>query len=65
MLVLLLVIHGLLLFKSQILELASVLCNKLDFLEVSRQGVSNLKILLIEMEVRVSLQISDLDQLLK
>nr|XP_058951458.1 formin-binding protein 4-like isoform X1 [Pocillopora verrucosa] len=40
--------------RSQILELASVLCNKLDFLEVSRQGVSNLKILLIEMETRIS-----------
>lgn len=40
--------------RSQILELASVLCNKLDFLEVSREGVSNLKILLIEMETRIS-----------
>ena len=28
-----------------------MLTNKLDFLEVSRKGVSNLKILLIEMEV--------------
>ena len=38
--------------QSQILKLTSVLTNKLEFLEVSRQGVSNLKILLIEMEVR-------------
>lgn len=37
--------------QTQILELTSVLTNKLDFLEVSRKGVSNLKILLIEMEV--------------
>lgn len=43
-----------LVFNSQlkILDLTSVLSNKLDFLEVSRHGVSDLKILLIEMEVR-------------
>ena len=43
------------LFRSQrqILDLTSVLTNKLDFLEVSRKGVSNLKILLIEMEVNL------------
>lgn len=37
--------------QLKILELTSVLTNKLDFLEVSQQGVSDLKILLIEMEV--------------
>ena len=37
--------------QLQILDLTSVLTNKLDFLEVSRKGVSSLKILLIEMEV--------------
>ncbi|KAJ7382994.1 Domain with 2 conserved Trp (W) residues [Desmophyllum pertusum] len=41
-------------YRSQILKLTSVLTNKLEFLEVSRQGVSNLKILLIEMETRIS-----------
>ena len=35
----------------QIIELTSVLSNKLDFLEVSRKGVSSLKVLLIEVEV--------------
>ena len=39
--------------QRQILDLTSVLTNKLDFLEVSRKGVSNLKILLIEMEVNL------------
>ena len=34
------------------MELTSVLTNKLHFLEISRKGVSSLKILLIEMEVR-------------
>ncbi|CAH3018464.1 unnamed protein product, partial [Porites evermanni] len=41
-------------YRRQILDLTSVLTNKLDFLEVSRKGVSNLKILLIEMETRIS-----------
>ncbi|XP_078345829.1 uncharacterized protein LOC144631294 isoform X2 [Oculina patagonica] len=41
-------------YRLKILELTSVLTNKLDFLEVSRQGVSDLKILLIEMETRIS-----------
>ncbi|XP_015769639.1 PREDICTED: formin-binding protein 4-like [Acropora digitifera] len=36
------------------MELTSVLTNKLDFLEISRKDVSSLKILLIEMETRVS-----------
>ena len=38
--------------QQQIMELTSVLTNKLDFLEISRKDVSSLKILLIEMEVR-------------
>ena len=38
--------------QQQIMELTSVLTNKLDFLEISRKNVSSLKILLIEMEVR-------------
>lgn len=41
-------------YRRQILDLTSVLTNKLDFLEVSRKGLSNLKILLIEMETRIS-----------
>lgn len=38
--------------QQQIMELTSVLTNKLDFLEISRKDVSSLKILFIEMEVR-------------
>ena len=38
--------------QQQIMELTSVLTNKLDFLEISRKDVSSLKILLIKMEVR-------------
>ena len=34
------------------MELTSVLTNKLNFLEVSRKGMSSLNILLIEMEVQ-------------
>ena len=34
-----------------------MLTNKLDFLEVSRHGVSDLKVLLIEMEVRTTLEL--------
>lgn len=41
-------------FRLQIMELTSVLTNKLNFLEVSRKGMSSLKILLIEMETRIS-----------
>jgi len=41
-------------YRLKILDLTSVLSNKLDFLEVSRHGVSDLKILLIEMETRIS-----------
>lgn len=37
--------------QLQIMELTSVLTNKLNFLEVSRKGMSSLKIILIEMEV--------------
>lgn len=41
-------------YRMQIIELTSVLSNKLDFLEVSRKGVSSLKVLLIELETRIS-----------
>lgn len=41
-------------YRMQIIELTSVLSNKLDFLEVSRKGVSSLKVLLIEVETRIS-----------
>lgn len=41
-------------YKQQIMELTSVLTNKLDFLEISRKDVTSLKILLIEMETRIS-----------
>ena len=42
-------------FQAEIAERASMITDKLEFLEVSRQGLSQLQVLLIETEVCICL----------
>jgi len=41
--------------QSEISELSSVIAEKLDFLEVTRAGLSKLQLLLVQLEVTLSL----------
>jgi len=49
-------------FQSEISELSSLIADKLDFLEVTRAGLSKLQLLLVQFEVKVfftQLQLTD------
>jgi len=43
-------------FQSEISELSSVIADKLDFLEVTRSGLSRLQLLLVQFEVELFLR---------
>ena len=40
--------------KAELADLSTLIMDKLEFLEVSRKGLSNLQVLLIELEVRIA-----------